>query len=389
MILPRKSRLFSEVCGLREATGSKAAVRRGKTTVSSGLVLLLCGLWVLGAPGSGAAPRARAANAPAMGPDVGAPAGPAMGPDVGAPAGPATRPDVDPSAEGRPDPAPGDGRPETAVLLEKGISWQSAGDLAKAEDLFRRGLERKPDDPELRAALAGVLARSGRAAEAAVEYTRMLVLSPDDAGLHAGLARALVNLGDLAEAGRHFNRSVDLDPHCDVYADLGQLQDVLGREDLAQESYEKGIALDPTCSAPRMHLASMWMEDGRYEEAALQYREAIAAQPTAAAHSGLGFALNQLGRLDEAAAEHEKAVALDESLAVVHRNRALTQARLGHYEQAITSYRRAVAIEPRVSTYYALGGVLRAAGRREEAEVAYESGRELSARATVAPARPR
>ena len=64
----------------------------------------------------------------------------------------------------------------------------------------------------------------------------------------------------------------------------------------------------------------------------------------------------------------------------MHRNRALTQARLGNYEEAILSYRRAVAIEPRVSTYYSLAGVLRAAGRSDEAEAEYRLGRELSRR---------
>jgi Flp pilus assembly protein TadD len=127
-----------------------------------------------------------------------------------------------------------------------------------------------------------------------------------------------------------------------------------------------------------MNLASMLIEDGQYEEAALHYRKAIEGKPSAEAHSGLGYALNQLGRLDEAAAEHEAAVALDSSLAEVHRNRALTQARLGNYEEAILSYRRAVAIEPRVSTYYSLAGVLRAAGRSDEAEAEYRLGRALS-----------
>ena len=69
----------------------------------------------------------------------------------------------------------------------------------------------------------------------------------------------------------------------------------------------------------------------------------------------------------------------------MHRNRALTQARLGAYEEAILSYRRAVAIEPRVSTYYSLAGVLRAAGRSDEAEAEYRRGRELSRRQQEPP----
>lgn len=273
-------------------------------------------------------------------------------------------------------------------FLRAGTANQRTGDQAGAERFFRRGLELSPDDPGLRAALGWTLFQAGRPAEAVVEYQRALELAPEDARTHNNLALALLELGDLPGAGRHFTRSLAIEPRCEIYGDLGLLQDVLGREDLARESYEKGIALEDTCAACRMNLASMLMEDGQYEEAAVHYRKAIEGTPTAEAHSGLGYALNQLGRLDEAAGEHEAAVALDPSLAEVHRNRALTQAKLGAYDEAIRSYRRAAEIEPRVSTLYSLAGVLRAAGRNEEAEAAYRRGRELSRRPREPSASP-
>jgi tetratricopeptide (TPR) repeat protein len=266
------------------------------------------------------------------------------------------------------------------ALLRAGTTSQRAGDHAAAERSFRRGLALAPDDPALHAELGWTLFLTGRPAEAVTEYKRALAASPDDARTHYQLGLALRATGDPTGAGTHFARSLAIEPRCEVYADFGLLQDLFGREDLARESYEKAIALDATCTAARMNFASMLLEDAQYEEAALQYRRAVESKPSAAAHSGLGFALNQLGRLDEAAAEHDKAVALDPSLAEVHRNRALTQARLNKYDEAIDSYRRAVKIEPRVSTYYSLAGVLRAAGRTEEAQAEYRRGQELSRR---------
>ena len=275
--------------------------------------------------------------------------------------------------------------PDPGSYLRAGTASQSTGDHAAAERSFRQGLALAPDDPALRAALGWTLFQTGRPAEAVTEYQRALAASPDEARTHHNLALALRATGDLAGAGKHFSRSLAIEPRCEVYADFGLVQDILGREDLARESYEKGFALDGDCPAARMNLASMLLEDAGYEEAALHYRKAIEGKPSAAAHSGLGYALNQLGRLEEAAAEHDKAVALDPSLAEVHRNRALTQARQRKYEEAIASYRRAVAIEPRVSTYYSLAGVLRAAGRSDEAQAEYRRGQELSRRQLERP----
>ena len=265
-------------------------------------------------------------------------------------------------------------------FLRAGTANQRTGDQEGAERSFRRGLELAPEDPGLRAALGWTLFQTGRPAEAAAEYRRALAVAPEDARTHNNLALALLELGDLRDAGKHFVRSLEIEPRCEIYADLGLLQDLMGREDLAQESYEKAIALDATCPPARMNFASMLIEDGMYEDAARHYRKAIEGKPTALAHSGLGFALNQLGRLEEAAAEHDRAVGLDPGSAEVHRNRGLTQARLGAYDEAILSYKRAVEIEPRVSTYFSLAGVLRVAGRTDEAEEEYRKGRELSDR---------
>ena len=171
-----------------------------------------------------------------------------------------------------------------------------------------------------------------------------------------------------------------------MYADLGLLQDRLGREDLARESYETAFALGDLCSQPRINLGSMLLEDGEYAEAALHYQKAVTIKPSAKAYSGLGFSLDQLGRLDEASTAHRKAVQLDPKSGEAHANLALNHARKKELVEAVAAYRRAVALDPRVSTYYSLAGVLRALGRDQEAEVEYENARRLSA---AQPAPPR
>ncbi len=272
-------------------------------------------------------------------------------------------------------------------FLRAGTANERTGDYVGAERAFRRGLGIAPEDADLRNSLGWTLFQTERTTEAIAEYRRALATDPKHARAHNNLALALLELGDLRQALGHLQTSVEIEPRCEVYADLGLLQDRLGREDLARESYETAFALVDVCSEPRVNLGSMLLEDGEYAEAAVHYQQAVAIKPTAKAYSGLGFSLDQLGRLDEASGAHQKAVQLDPDWGEAHANLALNHARKKELIEAVAAYRRAVALEPRVSTYYSLAGVLRALGRDREAEAEYENARRLSAAQPEPPRR--
>jgi Flp pilus assembly protein TadD len=266
-------------------------------------------------------------------------------------------------------------------FLRAGTANQRTGDHVGAERAFRRGLGISPNDAGLRNALGWTLFQTERTGEAIIEYRRAIASEPEHARAHNNLALALVEVGQQGEALQHFQISVGIEPRCEIYADLGLLQDGLGREDLARQSYEAAFALDSTCPEPRLNLASMLVEDGEYAPAVFHYRQAIEGKPSARAFTGLGFALDQLGRLDEATAAHENAISLEPNLAEAHTNRGLNHARKKELPEAAASYRRSVELEPRVSTYYSLAGILRALGRDQQADLEYDKARALSRRA--------
>lgn len=63
------------------------------------------------------------------------------------------------------------------------------------------------------------------------------------------------------------------------------------------------------------------MADGKVEEAARSYRQALALDPDFAdAYINLGNALDRLGKSDEAIATYQKALELDPDLAGAHYN---------------------------------------------------------------------
>src|SRR5260221_3146994 len=64
------------------------------------------------------------------------------------------------------------------------------------------------------------------------------------------------------------------------------------------------------------------------------------------AHAALGFALDQVGRVEEARAAFQKAVALEPGFADAHNGLGITCFRLGLLDEAMASFGRALALAP-------------------------------------------
>ena len=76
------------------------------------------------------------------------------------------------------------------------------------------------------------------------------------------------------------------------------------------DAIRAAIDADPKNAAAYDTLGTIFVEQGRLEEAASTYRLLIANQPSAAAHQELAQVLARLGRDDEAQRELAKAQAL-------------------------------------------------------------------------------
>ena len=90
------------------------------------------------------------------------------------------------------------------------------------------------------------------------------------------------------------------------------------------------------------------------------------------AHSNLGNALSDLGRLEEAEASYLRALQINPHNANVHSNLGATLNELCRPHEAETCYRRALQIMPNLAQiHYNLGNTLSDLGRLDEAEVCY------------------
>jgi tetratricopeptide (TPR) repeat protein len=97
---------------------------------------------------------------------------------------------------------------------------------------------------------------------------------------------------------------------------------------------------------------------GRLEDALADYEHAIALAPTdALVYYNRGVTYERLGRFEDALADYARAIALDPADAKVYANRGLTYAQMGRFEDALADYARAIALDPADANVYTNRGI--------------------------------
>jgi Tetratricopeptide repeat len=103
------------------------------------------------------------------------------------------------------------------------LAW--AGRLPEAEKEFDAIIRAVPNDPDSWMTLGNVYLQEGRMQEGLRATTRAVEIDPSRADLHEARGRALRALGNLREARREFQRAADLDPKdANARADLASVR---------------------------------------------------------------------------------------------------------------------------------------------------------------------
>ncbi len=130
--------------------------------------------------------------------------------------------------------------------------WESALRIVDQE------LARAPQDMDVRAWRARVLAWSGQIAEAEKEYLEILQVSRNDPDNWMGLANAYLREGRTVEALRALDTAVKLDPtRADLHAARARVLRAAGERNEARLEFQKALNLDPTSVEARGGLISL------------------------------------------------------------------------------------------------------------------------------------
>jgi tetratricopeptide (TPR) repeat protein len=239
--------------------------------------------------------------------------------------------------------------PQNRVTLNLANTLLQEGKASEAEAVYRKLIESGGDrQHSLMLNLATTLLQEGKGSEAAEIYKAHLSKHPDDFGWRDAYASALESMGDFQGAEEQYLEAVDEHPDCSTNGDLGlfylhqkKYQEALDHFDQAfQDQWECSTAVfaltqDKQSFGPeqakvaqfeekmlaRAHpkedekTANMWYRFaqlshafGKNDQAIPAYRRAADLSPKQAFPlGGLGWALYESGRYQEAIAAFEEA----------------------------------------------------------------------------------
>lgn len=298
-------------------------------------------------------------------------------------------------------------------LLASGQQAHQAGDVRRAEAVYRQVLAQEPSHVEARLSLAALCQGLGRLPEATACYQRAvslkpdaqaynslgicqarqqqreaalasfqqaIALRPDFAHAHNNLGNVFKELGRFDQALASYQQAVRLKPDfAEGQNNLGNLLRDMRRFDAAEACCREAIRLKPDFADAYNNLGAVLLEQGRRDEAEACYRRALELKPYfAEAHNNLGNLLREQDRIDEAIYSLREAVRLQPEFADAHGGLGMALLRRGSFEEAAAACGEAIRLAPdRAESHLSLGFVLSEHGRHESALASYERALEL------------
>jgi tetratricopeptide (TPR) repeat protein len=265
-----------------------------------------------------------------------------------------------------------------------------AGQLTRAEQLYRQILQRQSDQSDALHWLGVIVYQTGRPEEAFIYWQQAIALNPNDANLHNSLGAALMEQGNLEQAADHLQQAIALNPnHVFAYSNLANLLLNQGNVEGAITHFQQVMVLNPNDADAHNSLGTILHQQNRLEEAAAYYRKAISLQSdNIIAMTNLGNLLRSQGNLDEALRNLRSAFTLNPNYVPIHNGLGLAYLEQGNLVMAVAHLQQAIALQELAGNtsssqdadaHYNLGLALKAQGKLEEAVASYRKAIALNA----------
>ena len=252
-------------------------------------------------------------------------------------------------------------RAEVGALLTRAVAALQAGGLDEAEPLLRRALAVAPANADAHSLLGALLDQRGHTSAAERAYRTALTLNPRHVAARANLGVLLARTGRTDEAVRAFEEVLKLAPeHPQATYNLGLQYAARGQYERAASILERARAYQPDNVAVLAQLALALYELKHLDEAETTLASAAALAPADAdVLYARGLVSAARGQRDAALALWAQALAARENFPAANFMLGEELRKDGRLVEARAYYERALAQDPaRLVHYVRLGGVL-------------------------------
>jgi tetratricopeptide (TPR) repeat protein len=261
-------------------------------------------------------------------------------------------------AEGAASPAPAVPGPALSIpggreMLEKAKQLADAGRQQEAIDLYRSFIIKDATgNPAVYYYLGKSLFTSGDNGAAEQAFKKGLELKPDMKGCHFYLGNIALKEEDPGVAAAEYEKELQLTPGSDaVLFNLGQAYAKAGKDDQALAAFGQAATISPAKSETYMQMAAIYDRRKEPEKANEMYQKVIALDPKNAAVSFYNIGVNAWNenRSNDAAQAFRKAVELDPTYAVTHRELARALMGLQDFQGALKHFQEYLKLNPNAS----------------------------------------
>lgn len=194
--------------------------------------------------------------------------------------------------------------------FEAALACQQRGDLAEAEDRYRKALDLAPNRPSVMVNLAAVLLEMGKHQDAKSISESLLAIEPKNPAALLNLGNSLLKAGSAEAALVSIDKALMIMPdYVEALVSRASALSDLDQHEEALTSCEEALGLAPDCVEALLVQGIALRRLGRYQEALERTDAALSAEPEhAQALYSRGNLLAELKRHEEAAASYGKAL---------------------------------------------------------------------------------
>ncbi|MCK5296392.1 MAG: tetratricopeptide repeat protein [Alphaproteobacteria bacterium] len=271
------------------------------------------------------------------------------------------------------------------ILFNNAVAHHQAGELAEAENLYRKILEVSPETPDA-LHLLGLIAHQKGVTDTAVDliYKAIVITQKENntpANYYFSIGCALQDKGLFEEAIDNYKLALEITPDIsEIYNNIGNAYRSLKRYEKATMFFEKAIELSPDFALAYNNLGLTFIDSKDFEKAVSYFKHAVEIEPEFFdAHYNLGNLYRDKNLIDKAVSEYETALVLSPENANIYNSLGVAFERNNQLDKALAAYKKSVEIAPSFSdAHNNIGNILLNMSKLEEARKAFETAIKLN-----------